>query len=156
MSFALRHRPLLRRLCWVGAATVLALSAVVAWGALEGERRRYFLLYYVPFFVAFFVWARLRVDAAEEWTRGTLAVDGAVVALAASRMAGPLLPLSGHMLFYSYSALTTRDGRYRLLALALAADATYFKLALWDDASSWGLGIAAGVAMAIARGRWGR
>jgi hypothetical protein len=78
-------------------------------------------------------------------------VDVLAVVLGAVRFAGALVPWSGHMLFFTYSALTTRSAPYALLALALTAETTWFKLVLWRDFASWSLGLAAGAALAAVR-----
>jgi hypothetical protein len=71
--------------------------------------------------------------------------------LGAIRFAGLPVPFSGHMLFFVYAALTTRSTRFLLLILALATEATWYKLVVWRDPRSWALGIAAGTVLAAAR-----
>jgi hypothetical protein len=149
--FLLRHRNPLRRACTACAVVVpLAFAAgalvVDGWAA-----RRFLLLYVAPFFVAFFLWARIRLGRMEADRLGALAVDAVAVVLGAVRFAGPYVPFSGHMLFFTYAGLTTPPTAFRLLVLLLAAETTWFKLALWDDPRSWALGIAAGAALAAAR-----
>lgn len=146
-----RHRAALRRALGVCAAAVPILFAAAALVVDGWAARRFLLLYAAPFFVAFFVWARLWMDRVGRDAPGALAVDAAAVALGAVRFAGPFVPFSGHMLFFTYSALTTRSPGYLLLVLALAAETTWFKLALWRDPRSWGLGIAVGAALAAVR-----
>lgn len=146
-----RHRDVLRR-ALAASAVAVPLAFVAGALAVDGwPARRFLLLYVAPFFVAFFAWARIRVDEAARTPAAALALDAAAVVLAAVRFAGPVVPFSGHMLFFAYSALTTRSTAYRWLALALAAGTTWFKLVLWRDAASWSLGIAAGVALAAMR-----
>lgn len=146
-----RHRASLRR-ALATAAVVVPLAFAAGALVVEGwPARRFLLMYVAPFFVAFFVWARIRVDEAARTPAAALAVDAVAVVLGAARFAGPVVPFSGHMLFFAYSGLTTRSTAYRWLALALAAETTWFKLALWRDAASWSLGIAAGVALAAVR-----
>lgn len=123
-----------------------AALAVPGWAA-----KRYLLFYLAPIASAFALWLRLRL-ADPSWTGRTRALDAAVVTLAALRFAGGFVPVFGHMLFFTYSGLTTGAGWYRALALALAAETTYFKLVLWADARSWCLGIAAGAAAALLHG----
>lgn len=145
-----RNRGSVRRALMVAA---VAVPVVFAAGALLVDgwaARRFLLLYVAPFFFAFFVWARIRAAEAERTTTGALALDALAVVLGAVRFAGLPVAFSGHMLFFAYSALTTRSAPYRLLVLALAAEATWFKLVLWRDFASWRLGIAAGVVLAAA------
>jgi hypothetical protein len=147
----IEHRPRVRRaLVVVGVAVPLLFAA----GALvvDGSAaRRFLLLYIAPFFVAFFAWAWLRVARMEDDRPGPLAVDALATVLGAIRFAGLPVPFSGHMLFFVYAALTVRSTRFLLLILVLAAQATWFKLVLWRDPYSWGLGIVAGAALAAAR-----
>lgn len=136
-----------------GAVAVPLLFGVWAAVGVEGwPARRFLLLYMAPFFVAFFAWARLRLDRMDRDPPAALAVDVVAAVLGAVRMmAVPLVPYSGHMLFYAYSAATTRSIPYRLLVFALAAEATWFKLVVWGDPSSWALGIGLGAALAAVR-----
>jgi hypothetical protein len=146
-----RNRDRMRR---VFAIAAVAVPLVFAAGALVVDgwaARRFLLLYVAPFFVAFLAWARIRVDALGRTSAGALAVDALAVVLGAIRFAGAPVPFSGHMLFFAYSALTTRSAPYRLLVVVLAVQTTWFKLVLWRDVASWALGIAAGVALAALR-----
>jgi hypothetical protein len=65
---------------------------------------------------------------------------------------GEVLPFSGHMLFLTYSGLTTTARWYRWLALVLLAETTVFKLWVWRDVYSWSLGLVIGLVAAV----WGR
>jgi len=150
-SFVIRHRSRLRRGCALGAAGVpLAFAAATV--MVDGwEAKRFLLLYMAPFFPAFFLWARHWVDQIEQQPPAVLAVDVVAVILAATRMMGTWLPVSGHMLFYTYAGLTTGSRALRVLIGALAAVAAWFKLVLWGDWRSFVLGIAAGLALAALR-----
>jgi hypothetical protein len=141
----------LRRALNMAAVAVPLLFALAALGVDGWPARRFLLLYVAPFFVAFFVWARIRLDEIPRTRAGALAVDVLAVVLGAVRFAGAPVPFRRHMLFFACSALTTRSTAYTLLVLALAAETTWFKLVLWRDFASWVLGIAAGVALASAR-----
>jgi len=147
----LRHRDTLRRACVAGGLGVPLAFAAGALGVDGWAARRFLLLYVAPFFVAFFAWAWIRLGRMEGERPGALAVDAVAVVLGAVRFAGLPVPFSGHMLFFAYSALTTRSTPYLLLVLLLAAETTWFKLALWRDPRSWLLGIATGAALAAAR-----
>lgn len=141
----------LRRAC-TAAAVVVPLAIAAGALAVDGRDGRVFLLLYIaPFFVAFFAWARTRVDEIGDTRAGAWAVDALATVLAGTRLAGTLLPASGHMLFFTYSALATRSVPYRLLVFVLAAEATWYKLVVWDDPASWAIGIAAGAALAAVR-----
>ncbi|HYW13247.1 MAG TPA: hypothetical protein VE871_14905 [Longimicrobium sp.] len=141
----------LRRAC-TAAAVVVPMGIAAGALAVDGRDARVFLLLYIaPFFVAFFAWARIRVDEIGNTSAGARAVDALATVLAGVRMAGPFVPASGHMLFFTYSALATRSVPYRLLVLALVAETTWYKLFVWDDFASWALGIAAGLTLAAVR-----
>jgi hypothetical protein len=141
----------LRRAAGVAAVAVPLLFAAAALAVEGWPARRFLLLYVAPFFVAFFAWARLRLAELGDTRPPALAVDALAVVAGALRFAGAPVPFSGHMLFFAYSALTTRSDGYRLLAAVLAAETAWFKLSLWGDAASFALGIAAGVALAALR-----
>ena len=81
------------------------------------------------------------------------AADAAFALVAgAIRAGGPaVLPYSGHMLFLTYAALAPGGRAMRVAALLLAALASVFKLVLWHDAPNWGLGLALGASLALAR-----
>lgn len=147
----IERRDPLRRALLVGAVGVPLLFAAASLG-VNGSARRFLLFYIAPFFVAFFAWAWVRVGRIERDRPAALAVDVVATVLGAVRFGG-LLPVafSGHMLFYAYAALTTRSTPLQLLVLALAAEATWYKLVVWRDPRSWALGIAAGAALAAAR-----
>jgi hypothetical protein len=150
-SFVIRHRSRLRRGCALGAAGVPLAFAAGAAMADGWEAKRFLLLYMAPFFPAFFLWARWWMDEIEQRHPAVLVVDAVAVVLAATRMTGTWLPFSGHMLFYAYAGLTTRARALQLLIGGLAVAAGWFKLVLWDDWRSFGLGIAAGLALAAVR-----
>lgn len=78
-------------------------------------------------------------------------MDAVAVVLGAMRFAGLSVPFSGHMLFFVYSALTTRSAPYLMMTVLLIAETTWYKLVTWRDPRSWALGIAAGAALAGAR-----
>jgi hypothetical protein len=136
----------------LGAAVAVPLLTAMAALGVDGRDGKVFLaLYTAPCFLAFFLWLRLRLRDPGAHGRGPLAMDLAAVAASALRVTGPAVPWSGHMVFYVYSALTTRSLPYRLLVLALAGSATWFKLAVWNDARSWGLGLVLGLFLAARR-----
>lgn len=142
-------RSWMRRALTVAAVAVPLLFAAAALAAERWPARRFLLLYVAPFFVAFFAWARIRVDGPGRMPARTTAIDALAVVLGAVRFAGAPVPFSGHMLF-AYSAPTTRSTPYRLLVLLLAAETTWFKLVLWSDFASWSLGLVLGAALAAA------
>jgi hypothetical protein len=150
-SFSATQRARLDRVLLAAAVAVPLLTAAAALVVDGWPARRFLALYTAPFFFSFFVWARLRLRAPEAHTRGALAVDAAAVLAGALRLLSPAVPWSGHMVFYTYSAFTTRSLPYALLMLVLAGSATWFKLVLWDDPWSWGLGIVLGLFLAARR-----
>lgn len=127
----------------VGCAVV---SAFVFYETGSGGSVRYFMLYAAPLLVAVALWARTRLAIADVIAPITLVVDAVVVAMSLIRFVlGELHPVSGHMLFLTYSLLTTRVGWYRWLAVALIVQTSIYKLVLWRDQQSWALGLVAGV-----------
>jgi len=145
------HRATLRRALLASGVAVPLLFAAAALVVDGWAARRFLLLYVAPFFVAFFAWAWMRVGRMEADRTAALGVDAVAVVLGAIRFVGPLVPFSGHMLFFTYAALTLRSVRFQALILVLIAETTWFKLVLWRDPRSWALGIAVGAALAAAR-----
>jgi hypothetical protein len=130
----------------------LPLAVAAAALVVDGwEAKRFLLLYMAPFFPAFFLWARHWLNGVEQQRPAALVVDAVAVVLAATRMMGTWLPVSGHMLFYAYAGVTTRSRTLGVLVSVLTAIAAWFKLVLWGDGRSFWLGIAAGLALAAVR-----
>jgi hypothetical protein len=129
------------------ACALGSIYATVAWTSWPAVR---FLLFYVaPMGVAVPWWARERirwlsnVDHRASWH---LALDVVVLLLAMARFGvGAALPWSGHMLFLTYSAITTDARTYRALVVLLLVETTIFKLLVWQDKRSWAIGLALGV-----------
>jgi hypothetical protein len=106
---------------------------------------RFLTLYIAPILLAIPLWLRERLRVLELLTPANRMVDAAVLAVAAARFFGAVVPVSGHMLFLVYSAVTTPNRWYQLLAVALIIETTIFKLGVWGDPTTWGLGAAAGL-----------
>ncbi|HEX8903837.1 MAG TPA: hypothetical protein VF771_03290 [Longimicrobiaceae bacterium] len=156
-DFLLKHRSLVRKLLLAAAVALPALALVAALlvrlrivdlGARSGAAVTFLVFYVAPLFIAAPLWLRERVDVVGR----ARVLDLAVVALAFARfVGGGILPFSGHMLFLTYSLLARPISfRYRLLAVALLIETTVFKLWIWRDPRSWGLGLALGLAAAVA------
>ena len=150
-ALLVRHRSRLRRGCAL-AAVELPLAVAAAALVVDGwEAKRFLLFYMAPFFPAFFLWARHWLAGIETQRPTALVVDAVAVVLAAARMAGTWLPVSGHMLFYAYAGVTTRSRTLGVLIGVLTVIAAWFKLVLWGDGRSFWLGFAAGLALAAVR-----
>jgi len=151
-----RHRPWLgRALPW--AAAGLTVAAVLAGFLVEAGPDRRFVVYYVaPMMFAFPLWARARLEAVETQPWARLALDAVVTALSIIRFVTGMFPFSGHMLFLTYTALTTPRRGYLALAALLIAETTVYKLVLMGDVKSWSFGLAAGLACAGAYAWLGR
>ena len=127
--------------CTCGA--VYAATVMTSWPAV-----RFLLLYVAPMCIAVPWWMRARLRTlngegnVESWRAGA---DAAMLVLAMARfVVGAVLPWSGHMLFLSYSAITTDTRDYRIVAVLLLVETTVFKLLVWQDARSWAIGLALG------------
>ena len=118
------------------------------------EWRQLWILYVAPLTIAAPLWLRLRLYEPQRHPWPPRAVDASVVAICIFRFFRPeLLPFSGHTLFLSYSALSTRRRWYLALAAILLVETTIFKFLVWGDASSWWIGLALGTALAAVQ-RW--
>lgn len=152
-----RHRSWLERaLPWMAA--VLGVAAVLAGFLLKeaGPARRFVVFYVAPMVVIFPFWARIRLEHVERHPAGRIALDAAVTVLSMVRAVNGVLPFSGHMLFLTYTLLTTPSRWYRAAALVLLFGTTWFKLAEWNDFASWSIGLATGLASAGAYALLGR
>jgi hypothetical protein len=97
-------------------------------------------------FLAAPLWIRHRLRGFERRSAGENAIDATVFVLAMLRfVVGEVLPFSGHMLFLTYTGITVRASSYRWLVLLLLIETTIFKLVLWRDPRSWGIGLALGL-----------
>ncbi|HET7462872.1 MAG TPA: hypothetical protein VFJ82_16580 [Longimicrobium sp.] len=153
----LRHRSTLER-ALPAAAVLLTIAAVLAGFLVEaGPARRFVVFYLAPLVLVFPLWARARLRTLPAHPGGRIALDAAVVIFATLRTLTGALPFSGHMLFLTYSILTTRVRWYLAVAALLIAETTWFKLVVWHDLASWSIGLAAGLACAgvyALLGRW--
>lgn len=151
------HYRLRRSLKWVSLAVVNKLlgwcaallpgAAVVAAFFVQGSpAKRFLILYIAPLFLAAPLWIRIRLETPPRPASYSLALDVGVFLLSFLRfVTGHFLPFSGHMLFLTYSGLTTPRIGYRLIAVALLIETTIFKFWVWHDPRSWSLGLVIGL-----------
>ncbi|MGH7461097.1 MAG: hypothetical protein ACREMA_08720 [Longimicrobiales bacterium] len=137
-----------RALFW--CALVLPAAPVGAAFFAQGWPAQRFLVFYVaPLFLAAPLWVRVRLRESTPQLSLHTIVDATVFMLSFARFVlAPVLPFSGHMMFLTYSGLTTRTAGYRLLALLLLAETTWFKLWLWRDSATWSVGLILGIVAA--------
>lgn len=111
---------------------------------------RYATYYVAPMTLVAPLWVCARLTELSALSPRRLALDALAFALSATRNVPvvTLIPLSGHALFLSYTALTTRDRRYAALASAGFVGTTYLKLVEWGDPLTWSIGVVAGLALA--------
>ena len=113
--------------------------------------RRFLLFYFAPIVAMAFLWGGLRVAELDFYARGQLALDAVVLGGALARFViGEVLPFSGHMLFFAYTLLTTRETWYRSLCLLLILETTWFKLHVWKDWKTWAVGSVSGLVFGVA------
>jgi hypothetical protein len=145
---AQRTTAIRRWLRW--SAIVLPTMAITSAPFVRGWPAQRFLAFYVaPLLLAAPIWVQLRIGESGPAMTKMVVVDGAVILFSFLRFAfGAILPFSGHMLFLTYSVVTTSQRWYRWLALALIVETTFFKLWLWEDARSWLLGLFIGLSAA--------
>ena len=102
----------------------------------------YDLTYNLPIVLPFVLFLLQRVRTRDQLGARRIAIDVAVIALAASRVILPVPGFSGHTLFLTHALRTTR-GVARAAAVLIFVEVTVIKLALWHDAS-WGGGLVIG------------
>lgn len=144
-----RRTTLDRWLAWASPALAAACVAVALF--VDTWALRWFWIVYVATILAAVpFWVRLRLAMLERIPTAARVLDAAVFLTAFLRfveIGG--VPASGHTLFLTHAFVTVRDLRWRVIALALLAMTTWFKLALWHDPRSWSVGIAAGLATGV-------
>jgi len=140
----------------MGARAILLLAsgavpiALAAWhvSGAGWNDSLFFLHYCAPmyFIVPLFLYVRLGrlPDAGIK----PFLIDVVVILLTASRLFSSLIPVSGHMIFLTYTAMTVELRWFRGIALSMIIHASLVKLILWGDFFTWGLGVAAGLAAA--------
>lgn len=111
---------------------------------------RYATYYVAPMTFLAPLWVCARLAELPGVSQRRLALDALAFTIAATRSVPvvTLIPLSGHALFLSYTALTTRDRRYAALAFAGLAGTTWIKLVEWGDPYTWAIGLAIGLGLA--------
>jgi len=99
----------------VATAALVLIDSVPLPAPVEQHRpaaARYLALYVAPLLLALPIWARHRISALGQAPVQTYAINLAVTVAAFGRFVfGTFLPFSGHILFLSYTALTTRGAR---------------------------------------------
>jgi hypothetical protein len=141
---------------WLRVVAVVAPALAVGAGVVHYAATRdvagirFIALYVAPMFLAAPLWARDRLSDFETRSAGVHAIDATVFMLALMRfVAGEMLPFSGHMLFLTYTGMTVRASGYRWLVALLLLETTIFKLVLWRDPRSWGIGLGLGLAAGL-------
>lgn len=111
---------------------------------------RYATYYVAPMTFVAPLWVCARLAELPGLSTRNVALDALAFTISATRSVPvvTLIPLSGHALFLSYTALTTRDRRYAALAFAGLAGTTYLKLVEWRDPYTWSIGLALGLGLA--------
>jgi hypothetical protein len=138
-----------RKILWWSAVLLPAGAVAASFFFPTWPAKRFLVFYVAPLFLAAPIWVRLRISERPRTGGLPSILDAGVFLLSFLRfVAGEVLPFSGHMLFLTYSGLTTRRTAYRLLALGLLVETTVFKLWLWRDPRSWALGLAIGLVAA--------
>jgi hypothetical protein len=99
----------------------------------HGERRTYFLYYFVPVGIPFVAYLFDRLDRWRELSRGQWIIDLLVVALSLGRAFLPIPLISGHALFLTYALLSTRSWPARITAAIVMFEVCYLKLIVWHD-----------------------
>lgn len=123
-------------------ALVLSLAAAALFALwvndrLAGERRVFWLYYFVPIAVPFVAFALDRVGRWRASTWAQWAIDLPVVAAALARAFWPVPLISGHVLFLAYALLTTRSAVARVTAILVLVEVFYLKFMVWRDFVTW-------------------
>lgn len=133
-------------LSFVAPSALVLIAVACPWVV---ERPRYLALYVAPAVLLFLLWSHDRLSRSEGYGKARATLDVAALLLCGLRMVGPLVPPSGHMLFFVYAGLTMAAASSRWIAVALILETSYLKLAVWRDFESWSLGTLAGLLLAV-------
>jgi hypothetical protein len=121
-------------------ACFLAVPCFASW-----PEKRFLVFYLAPILSMAAAWACIKTGTPPP-SLICLGLDALVFAGALGRFViGEALPFSGHMLFFWHALLTTPSRIFRAAAAALILETTWFKLGIWKDYESWGLGSALGL-----------
>ena len=145
------HRILVAVAILVGIVCVVgSIAAISKFDSARGAR--FLLLYVAPLSLMALWWIHERIENLESTGdyRGRLWIDALVLLLASARFVTGSLPFSGHMLFLTYTALTTQRVAYKWVALIVAIETTIFKLVVWHDPTTWAVGMFLGLAASLA------
>lgn len=114
----------------------------------EVGRPLYFSVYFAPAIGAFFLSISYRLLETKQYGLVRGFTDGFVILLCSLRATAPLVPMSGHMLFFVYAGLTIRSRLFRIIIAVLIIQTSIIKLAIWHDYWSWAFGVLSGVLLA--------
>ena len=143
---------LLASMTIVAPILCLVLATVVYYWLDSWLAARFVVLYVAPMALVAPWWIRERIRSRQSDLMRPIPrlVDATVLLLAMARFGiGEMLPFSGHMLFLTHTALTTRARRYQAVAAALIVETTIFKLWIWQDARTWAIGLTGGLLTAL-------
>lgn len=115
----------------------------------EVGRPLYFSVYFAPAIGAFFLSISYRLLETKRYGLVRAFTDGLVILLCSLRATAPLVPMSGHMLFFVYAGLTIRSRLFRIIIALLIIQTSLIKLMIWRDYLSWSFGVLSGVPLAV-------
>jgi hypothetical protein len=110
-------------------------------------RPSYVAIYFAPAIGGFLLWIHFRLRQTQHYGFTQGFVDGLVILLCSLRMTAPLVPMSGHMLFFVYAGITIPSRIFRSIMAVLIIQTSIIKLLAWGDYWSWFLGSLSGVAL---------
>lgn len=146
---------------------MILITAAAAWRLIQWriwENREALMngLYSLPMAPLLFWWMIAMLQRPQHIKPYPVLIDALAVTLAASRIAGPFFPASGHVLFLVYSFLATRNVPYRYAAATMLVLTLVCKFVLFHDPITPTTGAIAAVilwrlrcsAMRDSRSRW--
>jgi hypothetical protein len=123
-------------------SAVMLVTQVFAW---EGG---YFQWHYVLPIAVLVPWLPILRSRGERLGHRVLLLDGIVCLVAAARIFSPVVPISGHALFLTYTFLTIRNRWYRLASGAAFLQAAWLKVFVWNESGSFVGGLLVGSLLA--------
>ncbi len=109
--------------------------------------------YFLPMTIITPLWIYCRLNEVRHITFTQILLDLSALLIAMSRMVVAFIPFSGHMVFLAYTFMSTKSNWYRVFAMMLLLDTTYFKWIVWGSFLNWGFGLAIAITLAKLRKR---
>jgi hypothetical protein len=139
---------ILNKISTYSLAIIPIIILIVGLAINDWIAERFVLFYFLPIVIIALLWLFLRLKKYNTLSKTVIIIDVLVFISAIFRLIG-ILPFSSHMLFLTYSIITTDNKYFRILTVLIILETTYLKLFIWNDTLSWVFGGLIGFALGI-------